>query len=178
MKLIQKNGQPRYGRFDQIPSQINLDDYIYKTPYGQVLKGWRKQLKYKKFKFCGLQHEHYSIGIAIVDLSWAGHGFFYVYDHLSKKVIEWNAIQPLALKTQLDEQPLVSQSDFKKSAYQFDMQHANGVRYIQVTKHGEVQLKARIFCAGTDALSLCSPTGINGWTSTKTNHFGSRRLFH
>ncbi|MCE1272730.1 MAG: DUF2804 domain-containing protein, partial [Acinetobacter sp.] len=35
MKLIQKNGQPRYGRFDQIPSQINLDDYIYKTPYGQ-----------------------------------------------------------------------------------------------------------------------------------------------
>ena len=47
MKLIQKNGQPRYGRFDQIPSQINLDDYIYKTPYGQVLKGWRKQLKYK-----------------------------------------------------------------------------------------------------------------------------------
>ena len=62
MKLIQKNGQPRYGRFDQIPSQINLDDYIYKTPYGQVLKGWRKQLKYKKFKFCGLQHEHYSIG--------------------------------------------------------------------------------------------------------------------
>ncbi|ENW80264.1 MULTISPECIES: DUF2804 domain-containing protein [unclassified Acinetobacter] len=167
MKLIQKNGQPRYGRFDQIPSQINLDDYIYKTPYGQVLKGWRKQLKYKKFKFCGLQHEHYSIGIAIVDLSWAGHGFFYVYDHLSKKVIEWNAIQPLALKTQLDEQPLFSQSYFKKSAYQFDMQHANGVRYIQVTKHGEVQLKARIFCAGTDVLSLCSPTGINGWTYTQ-----------
>ena len=94
--------------------------------------------------------------MAIVDLSWAGYGFFYVYDHLSGKVIEWNAIQPLALKTQLDEQPLFSQSYFKKSAYQFDMQHANGVRYIQVTKHGEVQLKARIFCAGTDALSLCS----------------------
>ena len=71
MKLIQENGQPRYGRFDQIPSRINLDDYIYKTPYGQVLKGWRKQLKYKKFRFCGLQHEHYSIGVAIVDLSWA-----------------------------------------------------------------------------------------------------------
>lgn len=47
------------------------------------------------------------------------------------------------------------------------MQHANGVRYIQVTKHGEIKLKARIFCAGTDALSLCSPTGINGWTYTQ-----------
>lgn len=40
------------------------------------------------------------------------------------------------------------------------MQHANGVRYIQVTKYGEIQLKARIFCAGTDALSLCSPTAL------------------
>jgi len=167
MDLIQTNGQPRYGRFEHVPSRINLDDYIYKTPYGQVLKGWRKQLKYKKFKFCGLQHEHFSIGIAIVDLSWAGHAFYYVYDHLAQKVIEWNAIQPLALKTQLDEQPLFSQSFFKKSAYQFDMQHANGVRYIQVTKHGETQLKARIFCAGTDALSMCSPTGINGWTYTQ-----------
>ena len=167
MDLIQTNGQPRYGRFEHVPSRINLDDYIYKTPDGQVLKGWRKQLKYKKFKFCGLQHEHFSIGIAIVDLSWAGHAFYYVYDHLSQKVIEWNAIQPLALKTQLDEQPLFSQSFFKKSAYQFDMQHANGVRYIQVTKHGETQLKARIFCAGTDALSMCSPTGINGWTYTQ-----------
>jgi len=37
MDLIQANGQPRYGRFEQVPSRINLDDYIYKTPYGQVL---------------------------------------------------------------------------------------------------------------------------------------------
>ena len=50
MDLIQANGQPRYGRFDHVPSRINLDDYIYKTPYGQILKGWRKQLKYKKNK--------------------------------------------------------------------------------------------------------------------------------
>ena len=167
MKLIQDNGQPRYGRFDQIPSQINLDDYTYKTPYGDVLTGWRKQLKYKKFKFCGLQHEHYSIGVAIVDLTWAGHGFFYVYDHASKKVVEWNAIQPLALNTQVDEQTLHSKSYFKKSGYQFDMQHANAVRSIQVTKNGEVLLKAQIACAETEAMSLCSPNGINGWTYTQ-----------
>ena len=167
MDLIQVNGQPRYGRFDQVPSRINLDDYIYKTPYGKVRKGWRKQLKYKKFKFCGIQHEHYSIGIAIVDLAWAGHGFFYIYDHLTEKVMEWNAIQPFAHHTVVDEQPLFNQSYFKKSDYHLDMQHANGVRYIQVKKEDDVLLKARIFCAGTDVLSLCSPTGINGWTYTQ-----------
>lgn len=41
------------------------------------------------------------------------------------------------------------------------------MRYIRVTKYGEIQLSARIFCAGTDILSLCTPTGINGWTYTQ-----------
>ena len=80
MDLIQENGQPRYGRFESVPSTIHVQHYIYKTPYGKVLKGWRKQLKYKKFKFCGIQHKHYSIGLAIADIGWVGHGFFYIYD--------------------------------------------------------------------------------------------------
>jgi len=46
MDLIQENGQPRYGRFESVPSTIHVQHYIYKTPYGKVLKGWRKQLKY------------------------------------------------------------------------------------------------------------------------------------
>ncbi|MGY6581695.1 DUF2804 family protein [Klebsiella pneumoniae] len=114
---------------------------MYKTPYGKVLKGWRKQLKYKKFKFCGIQHKHYSIGLAIADIGWVGHGFFYIYDHETGQVIEWNAIQPLGHKTYLDEQPLFNQSYFSKSPYQFDIQHANGVRYIRVTKYGEICLR-------------------------------------
>lgn len=52
MDLIQENGQPRYGRFKEIPKSIDYNAYQYKNPYGDVLKGWRKQLKYKKFKFC------------------------------------------------------------------------------------------------------------------------------
>ncbi|QIO05128.1 DUF2804 domain-containing protein [Acinetobacter shaoyimingii] len=167
MDLIQANGQPHYGRFTELPTTIALDKYVYKTPYGKVLNGWRKRLKYKKFKFCSIQHEHYSIGIAIVDLAWAGHGFLYIYDHLSQSVLEWNAINLFAHNTVVDEQPLFNQSHFKHSPFQFDFQHANGVRYVQAVKHGEEVLKARIFCAGTDALSLCSPTGINGWTYTQ-----------
>lgn len=167
MDLIQANGQPRYGRFTELPSVISAEKYVYKTPYGRTLKSWRKKLKYKKFKFCSVQHEHYSIGLAIVDIAWAGHAFIYIYDHQTDEVIEWNAINILARNTLVDEQPLFNHSHFKNSPYQFDFQHANGVRYISVTKHGETQLKARIFCAGTDALSMCSPTGINGWTYTQ-----------
>ena len=167
MDLIQSNGQPRYGRFDQVPTSIDVELYEYKTPYGKTLKGWRKQLKYKKFKFCGIQHAEYTIGIAIADIGWAGHGFIYVYNHETQEVLEWNANTILGRGATVDEQPLFSQSHFSKSPFEFEMQHANGVRYITVKRHGDVQLKARIFCAGTSPLSLCSPNGINGWTYTQ-----------
>ena len=167
MDLIQANGQPRYGRFDTLPSAISIEKYVYKNPYGKILKSWRKRLKYKKFKFCNIQHEHYSIGVAIVDVAWAGHGFIYVYDHKTQEVMEWNSINVLGRQTHVDEQPLFNHSYFNNSPFQLDFQHANGVRYIKVLKHGEEVLSARIFCAGTDALSLCSPTGINGWTYTQ-----------
>ena len=166
MDLIQSNGQPHYGRFSELPKTIDLNKYQYKTPYGEVLTGWRKKLKYKKFKFCSIQHEHYTIGLAIADIAWAGHGFVYIYDHLKNEVLEWNAVNFLARKTVLDEQPLYNQSVFANSPFQIEIQHANGVRYVQVTKYGEIKLSARIFCAGTDPLSMCSPTGINGWTYT------------
>lgn len=167
MDLIQTNGLPRYGRFRTLPSSISADRYIYKTPYGKTLKGWRKHLKYKKFKFCSIQHQHYSIGFAIVDIGWVGHAFIYIYDHDSGDVLEWNSNNILAHHTLVDEQPLYNQSRFQKSPFHIEMQHANGVRYISITKHGDEKLKARIFCAATDPLSLCSPTGINGWTYTQ-----------
>jgi hypothetical protein len=167
MDLIQPNGQPRYGRFTDMPKTIDYARYQYKTPYGKILTGWRKQLKYKKFKFCSIQHEHYSIGLAIADIAWAGHGFIYIYNHMTSEVLEWNAINVLARHTVVDEQPLFNQSYFQHSPFKIDIQHANGVRYINVTKHDDIKLSARIFCAGTSPLSMCSPTGINGWTYTQ-----------
>ena len=167
MDLIQANGQPHYGRFSELPKKIDYQAYQYKSPYGEVLSGCRKRLKYKKFKFCSIQHEHYTIGLAIADIAWAGHGFVYIYNHMTGEVQEWNAINFLSRNTVLDEQPLFNQSFFEKSPFQIEIQHANGVRYIRVTKYGEIKLSARIFCAGTDPLSMCSPTGINGWTYTQ-----------
>ena len=45
MDLIQSNGQPHYGRFSELPKTIDLNKYQYKTPYGEVLTGWRKKLE-------------------------------------------------------------------------------------------------------------------------------------
>ena len=145
MDLIQTNGQPRYGRFNEIPTAISTEQYHYLTPYGKSLDGWRKRLKYKKFKFCCIQHEDFTIGVAIADIAWAGHGFIYIYDHVTGDVIEWNANTVLGRNTVVDEQPLFSQSHFIKAPFHLSMEHANGVRYIVVSRHDEVKLKARIF---------------------------------
>ena len=59
MDLIQSNGQPQYGRFNAIPTRIDYQAVQYKTEQGVELLGWRKRLKYKKFKFCSIQHQHY-----------------------------------------------------------------------------------------------------------------------
>ena len=123
MDLIRPNGQPHYGRFSELPNRIDLSKYEYKTPYGKRLQGWRKRLKYKKFKFCSIQHEHYSIGIAIADIGWAGHGFIYSYNHENNEVLEWNANTVLGRGTVLDEQPQYSHSYFSKSPFEFEIQH-------------------------------------------------------
>lgn len=167
MDLIQDNGQPRYGRFQQLPSAISVANYVYQNPYGKTLSGWRKRLKYKKFKFCSIQHAQYSIGLAVVDIAWAGHAFVYIYDHQTQKVQEFNAIHSLAHHTLVDEQPLFNHSHFVRSDFKLDIEHANGVRYIKIKRHGEIVLQARVFCASTAPLSMCSPTGINGWTYTQ-----------
>ena len=38
MDLIQENGQPRYGRFESVPSTIHVQHYIYKTLMVRSLK--------------------------------------------------------------------------------------------------------------------------------------------
>jgi hypothetical protein len=167
MDLIQSNGQPQYGRFNAVPTRIDYQLFHYKTQKGIELIGWRKRLKYKKFKFCSIQHQHYTIGIAIADLAWAGYGLIYVYDHESGEILEWQGTTLLARNTQLDEQPLFNHSEFQKSLFELTIDHANGVRYIRVTKYGEIKLSARIFCAGTDPLSTCSPIADNGWLYTQ-----------
>lgn len=167
MDLIQSNGQPHFGRFTAIPTRIDFEKYNYTNTAGEILTGWRKRLKYKKFKFCSIQHDDYTIVIAIADLAWAGHGFVYIYQHSTANVLEWHGTNFLGRNTRLDEQPLFNHSAFQKSPFHFVIEHANGVRYIRVTKHGDVKLSARIFCAGTDPLSMCSPTTTNSWTYTQ-----------
>jgi hypothetical protein len=166
MDLIQSNGQPHYGRFSILPTRIDFEKYHYTNPAGELLTGWRKRLKYKKFKFCSIQHEDYTICMAIADLAWAGHGLVYVYQHSTGQVLAWQGSNFLARHTRLDEQPLFNHSAFQKSPFRLVIEHANGVRYLCVTKHGEVKLSARIFCAGTDPLSVCSPTDT-GWSYTQ-----------
>ena len=72
----------------------------------------------------------------------------------------------ISFETQLDEQHLFSQSYFKNRLINL-ICNTPMVCVISSDQTWRSTTESAYFCAGTDALSLCSPTGINGWTYTQ-----------
>ncbi|TXJ09935.1 MAG: DUF2804 domain-containing protein [Acinetobacter sp.] len=163
MKLIQTNGQPHFGRFLYAPDEFNLQDY--RNPF--LTKSWQRKLRYKKFSFVAIQHQHYSIGFAIVDLAWVGHGFYYCYNRKNKQYIQYDAIQPLAYKTQLQHiSEQNAQNFFQHRQIQIDVRKGEDYRKIKISHKNQVLCEARIDTTFGQPLYMCSPTGVRGWTFT------------
>lgn len=163
MQLIQDNGHPHFGRFEQAPTLFNIQEYD--NPF--LSKAWRRKLRFKKFSFVGIQHQHYTIGLAIVDLAWAGHGFYYCYDRKNDRFIDLHGLQPFARKTQLQTlDRMQNASFFKHYNLQIELKEQGDQRQIQVTRKGATLCQANIKRVQTEPLYMCSPTGIRGWTFT------------
>lgn len=162
MKLIQDNGQPRFGRFTQSPDEINAFDYI--NPF--LKYQWQRKLRYKTFSFIGIQHRQYSIGLAIVDLAWVGHGFYYCYDRTTQKFVDYHALQPLGKQTVLHDLTQLQRSYFKHKNISIEFKQNIDTRQIRVERKGELLCRATIQRNQGQPLYLSSPTGIRGWTFT------------
>ena len=163
MKLIQDNGQPNFGRFLQAPTAFNIQDY--RNPF--LTANWQRKLRYKKFGFMAVQHQHYSIGFAIVDLAWVGHGFYYCYDRKTTQCIQYDAIQPLAHNTQLNAiSEHNAQNFFQHRQLQIDVRQGEDYRKVKITHKNKILCELRIDSTFGQPLYMCSPTGVRGWTFT------------
>lgn len=163
MKLIQSNGQPRYGRFSEAPNAVNVNDY--QNPF---LAGiFKQKLRYKKFSFVGIQHQRFSIGLAVADLAWVGHGFYYCYDRSTEQSDDFHALQPIAIATQVQEATTQNQFNcFKSQEIEIYSKQTKKSRTLTVLRQGNVLCQAEIDCRERQPLYLCSPTGVRGWTYT------------
>jgi hypothetical protein len=164
-------GQPRYGRFESPPSAINANDYSLQSAFDQPITGLRAKLKrkfgFKSFQFIGINNQDVVIGLAIVDLGWAGNGFFYCYDRRTNAVVEISELQPLARQTQVDHPAANAHCRFQKGDFQIDILRSALSRKVVVSKGQQCLLEAQIETAMVEPLALCNPTGATGWTYTQ-----------
>ncbi len=164
------NGQPRYGRFEQIPGQINWQDFAAQTPFGQPVTGLRKRLGFKQFMFIGLTGPEAMIGVALADLAWGQHAFFYIKPHAQAEGEAVSLTLPTGLQRigmGLQAQPLEA-AHWKGLGLEVRLSAAHAaVRTLEVLQKGQLRLQVSLQIGQVQPLSLCSPTGATGWTYTQ-----------
>ncbi len=165
MKSLFEQGRPQYGRFERTPQCIDIKNFNYATPFKKTITGFRKQLHYKQFQFMSFNNSHYMIGLAIVDLGWVGHGFFYCYDLKKQKVAERSYLQAFAKDTHVCSH-CVGTSYFKKGNFLIQIDKQLNGRQVLVQRGSQVLLKAWVDQETVEPLALCTPTGVSGWTYT------------
>ncbi len=165
MKSLFEQGKPQYGRFERAPQCIDIKNFSYTTPFKKNITGLKKQLHYKQFQFMSFNNSQYMIGLAIVDLGWVGHGFFYCYDLQKQKVFELSYLQPFAKDTHVCSHR-VGTSYFKKGKFLVQIDKQLNGRQVLVQQGSQVLFKAWVDQETVEPLALCTPTGVSGWTYT------------
>jgi hypothetical protein len=165
MKNLFEQGKPRYGRFKIVPQCIDIKDFNYISPFKRHITVLKKNLRFKSFQFISLNNSQYMVGLAVVDLGWVGHGFFYCYDRQTGKVLEKSFLQPSGQHTHVCNHQ-VGSSSFKKSGFLIEIKKTAAGRLIKVRRGKHLLLDASIAIDDTEPLVLCSPTGVSGWTYT------------
>ena len=164
MKLIQDNGMPIYGRLAKAPIEFNILDY-----QNQFLKArLKRKIRYKKFSFIGIQHQNYALGLAIADLAWVGHGFYYAYQRDTHQYLDYHGLQPFALHTQVQEYTSKGQFNyFKHQNIEIYSKDTIKYRKVDIRRNDDILAEFKILKKPEQqGLYLCSPTGIRGWTFT------------
>lgn len=165
MKSLFEQGKPQYGRFEHAPQCIDIKNFNYSTPFKKNITGFTKKLHYKQFQFMSFNNSDYVIGLAIVDLGWVGHGFFYCYDLKNQKVFELSFLQAFAKDTYVCSH-LIGTSYFKKGRFFIQIKKQLNGRQVLVKYGKQRLLDVWVEQTGIEPLALCTPTGVAGWTYT------------
>lgn len=166
MNSLFEQGRPKFGRFEQAPQQININEFVYSSAFGRQITGLEKKLRYKQFQFISINNQDVMIGLAVADLAWAGHAFFYCYDKRSNQVIEHSFIQPLAYNTIINNQQK-GETFFSKNNFIIHIRRLANKRKILVKHDKKILLDVVLDLKNQQPLVLCTPTGATGWTYTQ-----------
>ncbi|MEZ8824513.1 DUF2804 domain-containing protein [Vibrio amylolyticus] len=165
--LISPNGQPIFGQFDGIPAKLGLQKFAYFNAMDKKASRWAKHFDYKQFQFVSVVTKQYVIGVAIADIRYLSSAFCYIYDIQNDQLTENTWLRPLGIGSTITDSPLNGTTKIANSIC-FNIQDESW----HVTINTEA-IQAEISLIPSQAslpLSMCTPTGYNGWTYTQKHN--------
>ena len=166
--LIQSNGKPYLGHFDGVPKQLGITHFDYRNNMDRKVGKMKKYFHYKQFQFASISTPRYVIGIAIADIRYVGSAFCYVYDMEADTLIEKSWLRPLCIDKQMAASPYRGKTTIAAKRLIFNIEHPRWHMKADTDfLHLDVSLEP---LRHSLPLSLCTPTGYNGWTYTQKHN--------
>lgn len=169
-RLIDANGQPAYGRFDEPVADINYTDFDLRTPMGEPVHSKKRRSRFNQFQFIAINAEPLFIGLSIVRLRYVSHAFIYLYDHDKGTWAQHRFTNLLHRGLRFGQSPNQDTVSFIRGKNKLSIRatHRPGVRQVRVSLADGTRIRASIDeSSHYMPLALCTRTGFNGWTYTQ-----------
>lgn len=167
-RLIDSGGRPLFGIFDEPVSLVNGDDFLVPTVTGKRRSNPWLRMRYKRFQFIGIDGGEDLFGLALVDLRWLSHAFFYRFHKADGSLTELSALRPGGSCLRMVNTPNHGLSSFRSRGLSLEIEAEPAAKRIRVLHKGSLLLEARLARPFSDQpLRLSSRTGYFGWTYTE-----------
>ena len=166
-KLIQPNGKPHYGIVAEPWSEINHQDFDFRTPMGKKVSRLGKKLGYNHFQYLGVISDKLIFGCAQVDMRMGGIIFCYVFNVETKELKEWQFKDIGWWGTKTVNTPTQGISHFKRGNkhIQFINQAIPREKRLVISFPGELEVDVMFSEAQPqfDPMCITTKTATNGW---------------
>lgn len=120
-RLINRQGDARFGVFAEPVSEVNFRDYDLRTPMDRRANPLTRRFGFNQFQFLGGLSESLVFGCAIIDIRFVGQAFLYFYEPLTRRFAEFSFRTPLAIGTHFDQRPEDGSATFESRDNRFAM---------------------------------------------------------
>jgi Domain of unknown function (DUF2804), C-terminal/Domain of unknown function (DUF2804), N-terminal len=168
-RLINKSGRPNLGVYASPISGLNLDDFDFRRlrrfPFSLSEK-MSKLLK-KRWQYVGVFDENLVAGAAVVDLSYMGNAFAFVYLREQKRQVEMDLLDPGARKVAFAANSMEGACSLEGSAGQvrIDVDPGEMKRNLHVQAQG-FSIDLEVDESGFDPIAVCARVGLHGFNYT------------
>jgi hypothetical protein len=120
-RLIDRQGNARFGIFSNPIAEVNYRDYDLRTPMDRRANPLARRFGFNQFQFLGGLSESLIFGCAIIDIRYVGQAFLYFYEPLTRRYAEFTYRMPLAAGTHFDQRPEDGSATFRSGTSHFAM---------------------------------------------------------